>query len=298
MKKCLFLMICLLIGIKGVYASTLNDSKIGIDNNIITQGKYEELIEKYGKRTVDNIYNYNSKIIKVLGSNTVRKKSTSKYVITTYILNNDGYIIGENSIETTKENAKRVANNDNLIVDDMGNIVDSRLIQNRYDAFYTTTSKGVGMDYYYDNSGYVIYLNVDWYKLPNIRDFDVAAVRWTNSVSTSGLDFYAEQHGSGSDFATYSKSSTPNYYVQSPYGLGITMNLFNNSTSLLIQAWISSETALGSHVYGTYQHAKNTATTLAISKSYSFSSTGLGGVLLYSNSTYSSYYDGMGGVSI
>ena len=47
--------------------------------------------------------------------------------------------------------------------------------------------------------------------------------------------------------------------------------------------------------YATYQHA-TTNVSLATSKSYSFNSTGLGGVLKFNTSQISNYYDGMEGV--
>ena len=49
--------------------------------------------------------------------------------------------------------------------------------------------------------------------------------------------------------------------------------------------------------YVTYQQASS-ALTLANSKSYTFSSSGLGGVLYYSNSTIRNKYDGMQGLSM
>ena len=60
---------------------------------------------------------------------------------------------------------------------------------------------------------------------------------------------------------------------------------------------VESSNYFGYDFYATYQHARNSnANTLAISKSNSFSSSGLGGVLYYSNSTYRNYYDGMQGI--
>ena len=55
---------------------------------------------------------------------------------------------------------------------------------------------------------------------------------------------------------------------------------------------VKSDTSFGTYVYGTYQHA-TTNVSLATSKSYTISSSGLGGVL---NHSYSSYYGGMQGV--
>ena len=75
------------------------------------------------------------------------------------------------------------------------------------------------------------------------------------------------------------------------------MNLFNNGRDFELGMMYDFNSSVGEYMYGTYQHARNSnANTLAISKSYSFSSSGLGGVLYFSNSTYRNYYDGMTGV--
>lgn len=73
--------------------------------------------------------------------------------------------------------------------------------------------------------------------------------------------------------------------------------IFNNASKYLdINLFIYSKENFGSTVIGTYQHARHSNATFDISKSYSFGD-GLGGVLIFPNSTYSSYYDGMLGVS-
>ena len=80
------------------------------------------------------------------------------------------------------------------------------------------------------------------------------------------------------------------------YGWGQSMNLINNGTLCELSMWIDMYGNAGETAYASYQHARNSNVTLAISKAYTFSSSGLGGVLYWSNSTYSNYYDGMDGV--
>lgn len=49
-------------------------------------------------------------------------------------------------------------------------------------------------------------------------------------------------------------------------------------------------------MYVTYQHSRNYNTTLPESKSYSFGSSGLGGVLVYNQSYIKNMYDNMPGI--
>ena len=75
------------------------------------------------------------------------------------------------------------------------------------------------------------------------------------------------------------------------------MNLHNDATDYIeLEMMVYSPNYFGANIFGTYQHANTSNTNLAASKSYSFGSSGLGGVLVFSNSTYASFYDGMNGV--
>lgn len=120
--------------------------------------------------------------------------------------------------------------------------------------------------------------------------------RWTNSIDIDKLEIYGCQESDADTTFYYTNS---NNLKKTSKGLGLSMNLHNNaSSSLGMELYIYSPNALGNNVYGTYQHARHSNATLAISKSYSFSSSGLGGVVYFSNSTYRSYYDEMQEVSV
>ena len=77
-------------------------------------------------------------------------------------------------------------------------------------------------------------------------------------------------------------------------GVGITMNMYDNTSDHKMTLYASFNGNPGS-IYATYQHARHSNITFAMSQSYTISYQGLGGVLLFSNSTIEGYYDGMKG---
>lgn len=84
--------------------------------------------------------------------------------------------------------------------------------------------------------------------------------------------------------------------VKKSNGLGISMNFVDSCTKPQMVLYIHSSGNFGT-VYGTYQHATRSVT-LSQSKGYNFSSSGLGGVLDFTNNTVEGYYDDMSGVQI
>lgn len=136
---------------------------------------------------------------------------------------------------------------------------------------------------------------VSWFVLPQIKKYDVLAARWNTSNSSDY--FYGTQVcDSNTMFSDYYLTTTPNVKSEN-YGLGVTMNLHDSAqTQIDLSYGIEDSNSFGNVVYGTYQHARNSNITMNGSLSYTFSSSGLGGVLYYSNSTIRNYYDGMQGI--
>lgn len=169
-----------------------------------------------------------------------------------------------------------------------------------YHECWATDSKKLVFSFVCESTTTTCYLaaELQWLTQPKVRSYDVFAMRWTSNFSPTtffatqgawinGLPEQTEYHpgGTNSIFTTV--------------GLGVSMNLYNDG--LWFEFYMDVEgkrtniqTMTG---YVTYQHAK-TALTLAESKSYSFSSSGLGGVLYYSNSSIRNKYDGMQGLSM
>ncbi len=131
---------------------------------------------------------------------------------------------------------------------------------------------------------------MDWLTTPIVKSYDVMAIRWT--AGNIGItDAWGEQVCEKYQMYSFNGSNM----VNKSNGIGISMNLFDNGSTPKLALYIYSNKNGGTY-YGTYQHAVRSVT-LAQSKSYTFSSSGLGGVLNYSDSI-GSYYDNMQGVSI
>ena len=138
-------------------------------------------------------------------------------------------------------------------------------------------------------------LNAHWKVMPATRSFDVSAMRFQGATkingSQNGKQFYTA--GGTSSHVSYTANGT-NINNQSN-GFGISMNLVDNATA--IDCFISTSLSVSSWpviVNASYQHA-TTNVSLATSKSYTLSASGLGSTIAFTGNI-SSYYDGMGGV--
>ena len=296
MKKILCVISCLLFSVCSVDALSINEdgSRINALGATITEEQYNVLSEEYSDRNIDNM---DQKIIDVITSPTATKHSDKTYMITTYELDFRGNVVDKVSMIATKEQAEAVAQNDKLRVmpngtlQDMTNVPEIQTYGYVNSNYYSTESKWVAIDYWKE-SDYVIKLTAGWYSLPRYRDYDIMAVRWNNSATVDA--FYGVQE-SDADYTTYSLDGTN--MKRTNYGLGVSMNLHNDATDYIeLEMMVYSPNYFGANIFGTYQHANTSNTNLAASKSYSFGSSGLGGVLVFSNSTYASFYDGMNGV--
>lgn len=274
MKKILLLIACVMASIGSVGAMEINS-----DTSFLSIPYSEEELNNMAK---ENDYFE-------IARNEV-------YTITSYKTNSSGQIIDENTIIATEEEANKVANDDSLFVGSNGKLQKKNLISTLDFADadeIQTESKKVGIIYVYDSGKYKLGIQAQWTKLPKIRVFDVLALRWTSNATVS--HFHGKQV---SDEKTTNYDSSTGNLKKGTKGIGCSMNLHNNASSkLVLDIYIESSSPFGD-VYGTYQHAKNSNATLAISKSYTFGSSGLGGVLVFSNKTYKSYYDNTPGLQL
>lgn len=234
-------------------------------------------------------------IIGVAKAEELEKVGTyEKYIITTTTYDSKGKIILTTNEEVTKEEALNANTHQTK-----GSYVqcgsDTGFVQ-----CYETNSKLLKLDYYRKSSNpnvyYVDVINT-WYTVPSVQDYDVIAIRWTgNATITDVSGVQTANQGTLNQKTNYDSNGTN--IKKGTNGVGISMNMYNSSENHQMTLSVVLETSTNpGTVYGTYQHARNTAVTLDISKSYTFSESGLGKVLLYNNSTYSGYYDGMLGVS-
>lgn len=169
-------------------------------------------------------------------------------------------------------------------------------------SYHETTAKSVGIgDVSFDHKNYRLFVQTNWKTNPIVKSFDVSAIRWTvnsNSTFTRDNDFYGVQmcKNSSNEQLIQSYGQDSNNAKVFSNGVGVSMNIFDACNSdLHTQLDIYGELSGSMKIYGTYQHAVANVT-LAQSKSYTLSSSGLGGVLYYSNSTIRNKYDNMQGV--
>ena len=306
MRKLILILLVLCTSFTRVNAITLNNDETYTTAKGVTISKedYELLITKFPWRIIDR---FNEETITSLLNGTAKIDNKEIYTITTDTIDKNGNIINSVTIPATESEALSVISNPNIRVIENGELYD---FSNECASTYTihqnehaTSSKKVSLSYISpENSDYYeIVITAEWLKEPTIKQYDVLAVRWNNSLPLSNVKEYIafqEAYNSSKEEIGYQEYELDGENMKrTTYGIGQSMNLFNNGKLYKLAMHIEIEEPVNGNVYGTYQHARHSnANTLAISQSYTFSNNGLGNVLYYSNSTYRGYYDNMDGV--
>ena len=131
----------------------------------------------------------------------------------------------------------------------------------------------------------LITVTAEWKTSPKVRSYDVIGAYLDGISLKVAPQTYVENS---------SACSTSSEIVESSNGFGVSIKLISNGSNMVVTQYYT--VSKGGSVYASYQHATSNIT-LANSKKYTISRSGYGGVFLF-NSSVSSYYDGMGGVSI
>lgn len=307
MKKVLLLIGCLFMGINSTKALTLDEQGIYTNekNVKITSEQYDILSKRFTDKTIDIM---SKKAVLVFSNPKSIIKTDTEYSITTETIKN-GEVIDSVTIPTTEKKAKEVAANRNLHVLSDNQLHDISKIATPYwmpeggpEVTYETSSKRLSFVYgqYVWDENPIALMDVEWFKIPMIKKYDILAVRWNNSMPTSNIIFYSgrqscfDKNGNGLE-ANYDMSSE-NVKITNN-GFGQIMNIFDKANSeLYLEMELHFSKPVGDPMYATYQHASNSNITLSQAKSYTFKSGGLGNVIYFSNSTVRKYYDGMKGV--
>ena len=151
-------------------------------------------------------------------------------------------------------------------------------------SYFSSNAKSV---YLIKNGNYITMIGT-WKAIPNIKSYDVIAVRFQGVTLNGGYTF-RQTYVSGGSFHVIYNGNNQTFYN----GIGSSALLQNGSS----QEYSLTFRVNGSGtVYGSYQHA-TTHVSLNQSKNYTISSSGLGGVIKFAGSL-NNYYDGMPGVSI
>lgn len=310
-------MILVLIPLESVNALTRNadgtfTNKKGI---IITSEEYDNLSKVMKDDTIDLL---SENGVMVFSNKETFHKGSIEYSITTDMIKN-GVVVESKTIKATKEEAELVKNNKNIHILSDNKLHDTSKELEKYNKdtvnqirpysnitedddtwIYQTNSKRVKMGYGDLNGTLSAYMEVEWFTIPMIKKYDILAMRWDTSINTSNITNYSGSQttsdSNGNSLVAEYDEDSENFKVTSK-GLGQIMNIFDDATDeIYMQIFFEPTTSCGNWMYGSYQHARHSSITLSAAKSYTFSASGLGGVVYFSNSTTRGYYDGMDGV--
>lgn len=165
-------------------------------------------------------------------------------------------------------------------------------------AFHKTTYKNIQISAtQLEGNGYFVRFYTNWLLTPQIKSYDVNAMRVDDATIREGSQGGRQTYGSYGNYSLVEYSNTGTNIVKKTNGFGISMNLVDAATEfqLEIEAIVTS-TSKWATVYASYQHAASNIT-LAQSKAYNISHNGYGEVINFATAV-ENYYDGMQGVSI
>lgn len=288
MKKTIIFLVMLLINIPFVNAETIEEKILenktytnneGVTINQENYNKIKDLLEDIEIENIDeNIYQKINNSEKAVAYETT-------IIETEYVkIGNDTFVLNQ-----------KVITNDELNDISTASTTEGSVV-------HTTSYKQLHLWVFSNSDGtYTFVIQNSWKKIPSNKSFDVLAFRWEGTVTENKNTIYGEQIYKISTsqvnppFIEY-QYGNGNYKYESN-GVGLSQNLVNGDYYYVNQLEITASCSGTIKLYGTYQHAQGDLT-LSDSKSYSISSSGLGNVLYYSNSTIRNTYDNMQGISV
>lgn len=165
----------------------------------------------------------------------------------------------EELVEEVSVNSSLVVLNDKKLHDiEKENIA----VPMSYQDSYETTSKYVYMQTLQSLSTlrYTTTMNSYWYKVPNLKLYDIMAIRFENtSASIYSWEGYQDAYdssaaGGASYEYHYSEADSPNNYKKiNNAGIGVIMNLKDSSSQFNLLLTVTTN-GNPNKVYGTYQH--------------------------------------------
>lgn len=143
-----------------------------------------------------------------------------------------------------------------------------------------------------DGSDVVFTFYNNWKSMPSYKSFDVIGMRWTGDFSY--YSYYGEQYTNGNSGVIEYYPGNGNFKTGTN-AIGLSQNLVDSATQIQSKLILVGECTTSGRVYASYQHARANIT-LATSKKYNFSSSGMGNVFAFYDGV-GSYYDNTIGLS-
>lgn len=310
MKKCvvcMLMVVAMLLNITQGYAKEVEekDGKIYLENAGgvgITREEYNKLRANYSEKEIaqmdySELKNLQDGDVKVIDKQTL-------YIKTDYYKDETGEIRTKETIVSPDKVELELAKINNRLFADKRDAISLQAVGDNYhEDFHKTAMKEIKMKTMKNSSGtsYTVTMENTWITLPSVRSLDVIAIRFgaVNGLTVLKAEgTYAHQIWNG-NIIKYSSTSDKFYYkttgsADGKSGVGVTMNLKNDATSLTcyLQVCYSASALYAYSIYGAYEHA----TSAVSDTSYTFSPTGMGGVIQFNKNA--SVYDNTTGLSV
>lgn len=285
MKKYMIFIVAIILSALSI--NCVNAKEFVNKNGIyINNEQYNSLKSFLDDKTIENLTESDFEILKNKSWNVTNIQSIYIKQVTNYI--NNIPCVSEQEL-LTEEQYNNIEEADISTYGNSGKFV------------WETTYKKIDIILYTSSgSSYnVMLMDLEWKKMPAVRSFDIMAMLGKNFTFNSGTGYVNINYTIGvSNYESTITSSNTNIYKNTKSGISFVVKLptdLDLSAFHLSMTAIGTVTAINSKVYGTYQHSQKSITqTQAMSHTYSTS--GLGGVLTFSDSTITNSYDNMQGV--
>lgn len=276
----------LLLGTMMLFAPIANaESYYTNTNNIeMTEEQYNKMVDLYGEKHTEYLTEEEFDLYK----DKEIVDSGSIYVKENYV---DGILVSEEEVTESEYESEFNSASSESTNDRAGT-----------SGSHTTNYKKLMVNLVsLGNRKYNLVCHLQWKRVPAVKSYDVFAfmVQHFTYSSVSGAQYAYTSSGQYS----YSYGSGSQGYRGLSNGAGISMNLKDGSNITGYDMYLSATLTGDGSSYGhgnalvSYQHAKADVTR-AQSMSYTLAGTGLGGVIVFSNSSLMNTYDGMGGVTV
>lgn len=132
-----------------------------------------------------------------------------------------------------------------------------------------------------------------WLQMPKYKSFDLLGMRWTGGFTRTSQSGNQYTNGNSGDIMYLSGNG--NFKIGTS-GVGLSQNLVDSATQIENELIVRGTCTTGGTIYASYQHAQANIT-LATSKKYNFSTSGMAGVFGFYDGV-GSYYDNTPGLEI
>lgn len=280
-KIALFLLIATMFFPSSILAKENNLTFYTNMNGVeLTKEQYSNLNKVFDEDTIATLTEQQINYYK--NNSNLSKTENTKYIRTDNYYDNNGNLISSEDTIVNENDALSFIKSQNEGISILG-------------SSHQTTMKKLTISLVTTHSVKTITITNTWLSIPSTKSYDVIGFRngTGTSLSISSVSGYQNYDGN-----VISYKNGGDNYKEPKGGCGISMNIVDSVSSSLsngmtVTIWNNATTYTA---YGTYQHAQSNVT-LAQSKNYTISSSGLGGVLDFENSV-KGYYDGMQGVDI